>query len=535
MSGSEPVNTDRVAKGKGDSRDGSGDDPAEEFEDDPDSEAAADAQQVLNEIDEDTSSPKEDRTTTADIESESERGAITTTEGAVEYLEAFDESESEYDHWNGADFDTVTEGSLIEIWTGEMGFEEERAVVIEQIGEDEYTVVTENGVEKTLRSDIDTLDFDHTKEAPLSDVWHDRENHSNESTAHEMPTETAKNDSSWTETADFDQYRVDAEDGFTPGQSVELGDTIHQIESQSTEDGIDYYTTSEGTTLADVDGVITQVDDTSRVDRGEIQYVQWSDDADMDDGWYSVDDSIQEKDGTLVVEYVDESGTSHDVDGEAVEMDGLIKRKHRPTSVSPVQPSLSGSHKNYSGDYPTNPSLSSNVSLDQVSQSLTGSQQSSIERGLAKAQELGFTQGVTGVEELDVGGEAAGETLARFEPETGKIKINTDRMNQETLDSLSDNFSAGETVEDMVVHETVHAAHAQALKESDWTPKEMRENLLRADLSDSEAELMEREISSYAASNPLEAVAEVGTKITLGKEVSDDALHVYEKYGGPDL
>jgi len=49
MSGSEPINTDRL-EGKGDNRDDDGDDPADEFEDDPESDAAEDAQQTIEQV-----------------------------------------------------------------------------------------------------------------------------------------------------------------------------------------------------------------------------------------------------------------------------------------------------------------------------------------------------------------------------------------------------------------------------------------------------------------------------------------------------
>jgi energy-coupling factor transporter ATP-binding protein EcfA2 len=288
--------------------------------------------------------------------------------------------------------------------------------------------------------------------------------------------------------------------------------------------------------MATVDGVLTKTNDSSTVDTGTEQYITWSDDADLDDGWYAVDDDITETDaGDLVVEFTDADGETHEVDGVAVEQDSLIDRKHTPVDAAVVDPEMSGAHEAYDESYPDDPSLESNVALDDIEAELDDTQREQIERGLGKAQDLGLTDNVTAVTEMDVEGEASGMTLGRFEPETGEIKINTERMNQETLDSVDDAFAVGENVEDMLVHESIHAEHAQALEDSGMTPEEMREQFLRNDLPDSEQELMEDAVSEYGAANPLEVVAEIGTKITLGQEVSDEALHLYEKYGGPEL
>jgi len=71
MSGSEgntdQIDTNRTTKAKGDSRD-DGDDPAEEFEDDPDSEAAADAQQTVEAfVESDDNPPTESSDTPTDV------------------------------------------------------------------------------------------------------------------------------------------------------------------------------------------------------------------------------------------------------------------------------------------------------------------------------------------------------------------------------------------------------------------------------------------------------------------------------------
>jgi hypothetical protein len=224
-----------------------------------------------------------------------------------------------------------------------------------------------------------------------------------------------------------------------------------------------------------------------------------------------------------------------EVDGNSVERDGLIERKHQPAELDTVEPDMVDAHEKYDGEYPEDADLNSNLDISAIEDELSDEQQSQIESGLGRVQELGTDSNVAAVSKMEVEGEASGMTLGRYEPESGEIKINTERMNQETLDSVGDEFAVGDSVEDMVVHESIHAEHVEALEEQGWTPEEMREELLRSSLDDGEKEIMEGEISEYAASNPLEVVAEIGTKITLGEEVSDEALHVYEKYGGPKL
>jgi len=125
--------------------------------------------------------------------------------------------------------------------------------------------------------------------------------------------------------------------------------------------------------------------------------------------------------------------------------------------------------------------------------------------------------------------------LGRFDPNTDQVLLNPRQMNQEQLDDLSENFSVGETVEDLVAHEAMHAAHVEALLEDEWSVDEIFDELLNKPLNESEKEIMERDVSTYGASNALEVVAEVGLAITMGKEVSDEALFIYEKYGGPEL
>jgi len=83
MSGSEPINTDRL-EGKGDNRDDDDDDPADEFEDDPESDAADDAQQTVEEIEEIIESITEDEEATSEPESQTESTQGSSGGGTIE-------------------------------------------------------------------------------------------------------------------------------------------------------------------------------------------------------------------------------------------------------------------------------------------------------------------------------------------------------------------------------------------------------------------------------------------------------------------
>ena len=472
----------------------------------------------------------------SDLADGNPRAEIDSPDEAIAYLEDFDEDDFEFDHWgNGPSYDKVGEGSVVEIWTGDMGFDEERAVVTDADGET-FTIVTEDGTEKTMSPDIDSMAFDHTEEAPLSDVWDDPANRADETTEPDVDTADVEDDPTWFEQRDFEEeYGAGDGSNLSEGRAVEVGESISRVAETTEDNGVVYHRLEDDQILGVVDGVLTKASDASRINRGEEQYITWAEEAGMDDGWYAIGEDLEESDGSLMVDMVDEDGETHSVDAEAVEVEGLIERKHKPTDATVVESNLADAYQNYDDSYPDDPVLDDNLSLDNISGELNAEQQQQIERGLGKAQELGLTDNVSQISAMDFEGEAAGETLGRFEPETGEIKINTERMTQETLDSLDDGFAVGESVEDIVVHEAVHAAHAEHLENEGWTPERMRNELLRDGLPDDEREIMQEAVSEYGAANPLEVVAEVGTMTTKGQEVPEEALHLYEKYGGPDL
>jgi len=352
-----------------------------------------------------------------------------------------------------------------------------------------------------------------------------------------LPKGEEPEEASWFDDTDFEEeFGSEVAGGLQVGQSYEVAGQVKTIEDATTQNGQEYFQTADGTVLAEIDGVVTGVTERSAVFRGDVGYINWSPDAGMEDGWYDVGTDITKQGDALNVDFTDADGVTHAVDAEAVEFESLIETQHRPVEVDALEPDNQGMEDSYDDSYPDNPQPPANLNIDSISDNISEQTQQQLQRGLSKAAESGFADSVTGITELDPDMNAVlTDTLARFDPETKTIAINTDSMNQETLDTLGDNFAVGDSVEDLIVHETIHARHAEALIADDYSVEQMREELLRGDLPPKEQELMKEQVSDYAASNPLEVVAEVGTKISLGEPVSDEVLQIYNKYGGPDL
>jgi len=106
-----------------------------------------------------------------------------------------------------------------------------------------------------------------------------------------------------------------------------------------------------------------------------------------------------------------------------------------------------------------------------------------------------------------------------------ELFINPDVMEEvQSGDYTPRDEVVGESFEDLVRHEMVHSLH-------DAASDVQRSATLDAD----EAELLSSEISQYAASNPQEAVAEIGVMKLRGESIPPEAESIYQKYGGPEI
>lgn len=436
----------------------------------------------------------------------------------------------------GADEDWSAEIDVDDVGVGEavefmdpMTFEFETGVVVGVDG-NELAVMTPDGESEISVADLNRIyDPDEPEDDPRPE-----DDSEDEAEEEDEPGEEAEE--AWFDEVDFESEFGAVVDEMYEGGRYEVGDDVVEIVDSTEERGVEYYQTDGGEMLAQIGDVVTEVIDASRVGRGNIEYIQFSDEVDLDDGWYHIGEDMTEgDDGELFVDFVDEDGEVHQVDGVAVEREGLIDRRHQPVGVDEIEPAMSGAYEEYDREYPEDPDLPDHLSTGEIADVVGDEQIQQIERGFGRVAELGVDERISGIGVFEPEEEGEEMTLGRYEPETGEVLINPEQMDQETLDGVSESFAVGESVEDMIVHEAMHAAHVDALEEEGWSIEEIEEELLRGELSESERQIMEEQVSDYAAANPLEVVAEVGTKITLGEEVSDEVLQIYERYGGPEL
>jgi len=147
---------------------------------------------------------------------------------------------------------------------------------------------------------------------------------------------------------------------------------------------------------------------------------------------------------------------------------------------------------------------------------------------------IGITEGdifaLTDTPQEDVGGEAG----AAFHTGRRSLYVKPDPVDR---DQRQQEFEAGwlatETPEGSVYHEMVHSKHSQAvLSDPDMDLDELRES----DFDTEEKQLISEEVSSYAATNQFEFVAEVGSAIMeRDQEYSDEIMDLYDDLGGPEV
>lgn len=116
------------------------------------------------------------------------------------------------------------------------------------------------------------------------------------------------------------------------------------------------------------------------------------------------------------------------------------------------------------------------------------------------------------------------------------ISINPDEFQEEKIRSMGEQgYLAGDSVEHVALHEVSHGMHAQHVtekfeEESDDT--NIAEFEIKQDFDSNEDQELAERVSVYAKTNPSEFVAEVGALLLAGKDVDEEVLEMYEKYGG---
>ena len=157
-----------------------------------------------------------------------------------------------------------------------------------------------------------------------------------------------------------------------------------------------------------------------------------------------------------------------------------------------------------------------------------------IGKAVAHAESLGIKVDRNGHRVI---AKAKGEEKARGIPASYASKTKTIYINEHSdywhdpkgfMDAMKESrwFSTDKPVH-AIVHETAHALHDRSVGEDQY-------NALRTKtLSGTLKELIEKEVSGYAATNPLEFVAEVFTGRKSGKTYDPRLIKLYETMKGP--
>jgi hypothetical protein len=182
-----------------------------------------------------------------------------------------------------------------------------------------------------------------------------------------------------------------------------------------------------------------------------------------------------------------------------------------------------------------------------------------IMRGVEKAESLGIEV----PDRITVRGDLPPATFAAFSPRTGEIFVSHDLTSDVLRFSIENRFNTGDLRDpdsSVLIHELAHRDHFAAMRESggsagamdkfrDWTgrleetPDGVRPTVnpwgpgfasRPTGLDAGEAKEIAKAVSNYAATNPLEFVAEVRTSIAAGNRHSRRVMDLYRSYLGPE-
>lgn len=161
---------------------------------------------------------------------------------------------------------------------------------------------------------------------------------------------------------------------------------------------------------------------------------------------------------------------------------------------------------------------------------LDDTQRDRLDEGLERAEELELTENVAEVTTEKRPRLFGGDPIASLNPKSLSLYVNADKATEEHIGDLAEEgVLMGGSLADTVVHECIHAEHygSMTLIES--------MQVMNTELTDEEEAILEEEVSDYAASNPLEAVSEIGVAMVLEEEVPGEVRDIYDKYMGPEL
>ena len=113
------------------------------------------------------------------------------------------------------------------------------------------------------------------------------------------------------------------------------------------------------------------------------------------------------------------------------------------------------------------------------------------------------------------------------------LYLNPDGLDAESKqEDFDEGWIATESVEGSMFHELAHAKHYSDAQGGDGPGlSELRD----AELTDEQKATLEDEVSWYASTSPMEAVAEVSSGLYEGREFSDEVMEMYEELGGHEV
>jgi len=487
------------------------------------------------------------------------RRIIENEDSAQLLADSFDEDDSEFDYWQTYPEESdINEGSILEV-------NDEQFPIVG--GGSTATVLdAEEGIAVTEFGERVEFNFDDTQPGHTAvRVWDDPANQvaSGDNTwdnfgedyipdeVQEVRTpeniavdeEDAEPEGDpWLEDDYFEEEygasTEDFEDGHLVAGPVDIEGEFRRLNYDRTVGDVPHFIDEDNNLeYADVDGVACRYMPTSRFPgHGEV-YCSFDDDvADIEDGWYRQGDIIERDDGDeFYRELVGPDGEITEVDLTDIG-DGVIDNIYRPVEVSEASSDLSGISDGFDGTYPEDADPPDNLTPDaEFTEALSEEQTDAIRAGMGKVQEAGLDDRIRDVQHIDESTfDRARPPIGMYDPIQETVHFTPDKFTSDYIGSTSDGFSVGDSLEDTVVHEAVHAAHVENLVENeDWDVNEIVDDLLEQNLDNGERMLLEEEVSEYGATNPLELVAEIGTMIVNGEEPSEEALYLYEKYGGP--
>lgn len=319
----------------------------------------------------------------------------------------------------------------------------------------------------------------------------------------------------------------------TEGDYLNIGGEIKQIDVRegNTVSTPAKYEWSEPEEYRFIDGVATSKtdgvgDQDAVIFDGETSYLEFSDDSELEDGWYNSKDGDVGQ-STVVVE--SESGEKSEIPRVSPEA------KYTPASSERLTHSMGTPWEKYQGqEYPTDARITDTLQYEsEIGEidSLSDRQTDAVANGLAKADDWDL------IDDLDkITASDSLRAVAGYKPGLNLMVFNPDSFTDEKYEEIEEGKYATESLEDTVIHESVHVKHAKKMKDDpDIDFSTLAQELVNDRLETGERDMIREFVSDYAGVNAFEVVAEVGVKILKGEEVRDEAMYLYEKYYGPEL